>query len=269
MSDSDYIDTDSDPTEDFFKPSFPPKTYKLTENIDSIKGRFCYDDDITGERFEYCNSFLEETNITPRTLVIEENDQELEKRLERERNGGPIKKSRKLYYQSSDPRFELTRKPRSWNNCCTVKGDQKRLDLIVKLERIRIQEECGNYGRAVLRNWLRKEKIYHLCKPQPKLNIVIEEEQPPFKLRNCDTLVLDPRSTSVKRSELYKLKEQGIDPDFTEYYAIKKQLLNELRVYAEALFWHQTRWLQVYDPKKRYTNPFPSENPNDLYFYGW
>ena len=111
MSDSDY--SDSDPSDDFFKVSFPPKTYKLKEDIDSIKGYFNYNNNHTGYKFEYTNSFLEETNITPRTLVIEENNQELEKRLERERTGGPIKKSTKLYHASSDPRFEVTRKPNS------------------------------------------------------------------------------------------------------------------------------------------------------------
>ena len=41
MSDSDY--SDSDPTEDFFKASFPPKTFKLTVNNEPVKGLWTVD----------------------------------------------------------------------------------------------------------------------------------------------------------------------------------------------------------------------------------
>ena len=49
MSDSDH--SDSDPSEDFFEASFPPKTFKLKANIDSVKGLWNYNDEVTGNKF--------------------------------------------------------------------------------------------------------------------------------------------------------------------------------------------------------------------------
>ena len=126
---------------EFFEPSFPPKSYKLKKDYKHIKGKIA-EKTFLG-LFKFKESFLEETKIQPRYLVIGENDEEKASRVKAEKerkwssnwNNPPVDfRWDRNFTNHQNPHFYISRHYRYWNNPNTVRGDEERRQLIKFLE---------------------------------------------------------------------------------------------------------------------------------------
>ena len=183
---------------EFFEPSFPPKSYKLKKDFKRIKGKIA-EKTFLG-LFKFKESFLEETKIQPRYLVIGETDKEKASRekADKERTWPSVdRRWDRNIFKHQNPHFYISRQYRYWNNPNSVKGDKELCQKIKYLEVTRIQRECDKYKKLVLSSWLEENKLY--TPPIDKSKI---EEQ--------DLLEKKPSSEDIKKDTK---KYNKLDPN--------------------------------------------------------
>ena len=277
---------------EFFEPSYPPKSYKLRKDYTKVKGEI-EEKPFLG-LFAFKESFLEETKIQPRYLVIGEDDEEKASRVKAEKerkwssnwNNPPAAFRWDRIVNHQNPHFYITRHYRYWNNPNTVRGDEERRELVKFLEVKRILRECEEYKRLVLSSWLEKNNLYT---PPINKNKLKEEEiksekkpspEPSKKNKNKYSKVnpskpdaSDFKTVTDVREAIEDSKKDllGTDQvDWDEYWAIEGQLESELEKYTQAQIDFNTRHLQSYDPRNPSgTNPNPAYPPNQTYPEDW